>query len=136
MLKMGILRKIKIAYTDTAIKKYRPINPNRLPIGTRTLENSFFAVAARATVSRALFSHRKLIQASNAPIRIPAPIRMENKKHAPTDAIPPNTRVRRAMRRSVNAYGATSTVSIATPREPPQNITNARVKTQPAKNEH
>jgi hypothetical protein len=40
------------------------------------------------------------------------------------------------MRRSVSIYGATSTVSIATPREPPQNITHARVKAQPSKNHH
>src|SRR5467141_2996072 len=136
MLKTGILKKIKITYTDTAIKKYRPINPNRLASGTRALEGSAWAVAARAKVSRALFSHRKLTHASSAPIRTPAPTRMEYRKLPPADAIPPSTRVRRAMRRSVSVYGPKSTVPIATLREPPQNITNARVKTNPAEYEH
>jgi len=102
----------------------------------RALECSAWTVAARVTVSKALFSHRKLTHASNAPIKTPAPTRMENRKYAPADATAPSKRVKRAMRRSVRAYGATSTVSIATPREPPQNVTNARVKTHSTKYEH
>src|SRR6267143_1536039 len=134
--KTGILKKIKITYTDTAIKKYRPINPNRFASGTRALEGSAWAVAARATASRALFSHRKLTHASSAPIRTPAPTRMENRKHPPAEAIPPRTRVRRAMRRSVSAYGPKSTVPITTLSEPPQNVTNTCVKTHSTKNKH
>jgi hypothetical protein len=61
---------------------------------------------------------------------------MENRKHPLADAIPPSTRVRRAMRRSVSAYGPKSTVPIATLSEPAQNVTNACVKTNPTKNEH
>jgi hypothetical protein len=61
---------------------------------------------------------------------------MENRKHAPADAIPPSKRVRRAIRRSVSAYGAASTVSITTPRESPQNVTNARVKTHATQYQH
>src|ERR1700686_2559238 len=87
-------------------------------------------------MSRALFSHRKLAHARNAPIRTPAPTRIENRKYAPTDAMPPSMRVKCAIRRSVSAYGAISTVSIATPREPPQNVTTARVKTHATKDEH
>src|SRR5258706_14741958 len=136
MLKMGIPRKIKITYTDTASNKYRPMRPNTLPSGTRALEGSACAVAARVTVSRALFNQRKLTHASNAPIRTPVPPRIENNKHAPAAAIAPSRRVRRAMRRSVSAYGASSTISIAAPREPPQNVTHARVKTNATKNKH
>jgi hypothetical protein len=61
---------------------------------------------------------------------------MENRKYAPAHAIPPSKRVRRAIRRSVTAYGAASSVSIATPLEPPQNVANAGVKTQPSENQH
>src|SRR3977135_2631777 len=136
MLKTGIPKKTKITYTDTAIKKYRPINPNRLASGTRVLEGSTWAVAARATASSALFSHRKLTHASRAPIMTPAPTRMENRKHPPAEAIPPSTRVRRAMHRSGRAYGPKPTVPITTLSEPPQNVTNARVKTYSPKNEH
>src|SRR5258706_7915072 len=136
MLKMGIPRKIKITYTDTASNKYRPIRPNPLHSGTRALDASDCAVAARVTVSRPLFSQRKLTHARNAPIRTPAPIQIENKKHAPAAAIAPSRRVRRAMRRSVSAYGESSTISIAAPREPPQHIAHARVKTHATKNEH
>jgi hypothetical protein len=40
------------------------------------------------------------------------------------------------MRLSVSAYGATSTISIAAPRKPPQNIAHSRVKPYAAKYEH
>jgi hypothetical protein len=40
------------------------------------------------------------------------------------------------MRLSVSAYGATSTISIATPREPAQNVAKAHVKPQPSKDQH
>src|SRR3981189_1305693 len=136
MLKTGIPNKTKITYTDTAIKKYRPINPKTLASGTRVLEGSTWAVAARATASRALFSHRKLTHASSAPIRTPPPTRMKKKNPPPAEAIPPSTRVRRAMRRSVSAYGPKSTVPITTLSEPPQNVTNTCVKTHSTKNEH
>src|SRR6202166_3857231 len=84
-------------------------------IGTRASGDPACAVDARVTEVMARSSQRKLIQASSAPMSTPAPTRSENRKPAPTDAIPPTIRVNRAIRRSVNSYCAAPAVSISLP---------------------